>query len=314
MRAVRNTDAGLAVVEVPEPEATPGSGLVRVRVRSAGICGSDFHLLDWGPRPVTLGHEFAGVLDDGTAVAVEPQLPCGTCDRCLAGAGQQCRTIFDRSYGFSLDGGLADVVVVDERCIVALPYAVDVADAGLVEPLAVAVHALHRGGIEPGMRLAVVGGGSIGLAVVAAARALGAEVELSARHDHQLAAGERLGAAVLTGRDHDLVVDAAGTQSSLDTAVRLVRSGGTVVAAGTYWSPVQIGVVVSLKEVVLVPSITYGVHAGAREFEQAAAVLACTPDLPAVMVTHRFGLDDAPEAFRVAADRSAGAIKVQLVP
>lgn len=312
MRAVRNTEDGVAVVQVPDPE--PGADQVRIRVRSTGICGSDFHILEWGPRPVTLGHEFAGLLDDGTPVAVEPQVPCGTCDRCLAGAGQQCRTIFDRTYGFSLDGGLADEVLVHPSCVVPLPAGIDLTQAGLVEPLAVAVHALHRGGVEAGSRVLVVGGGSIGLAVVAAARWLGADVTLSARHDHQVRAGERLGAGAPTRDDHDVVIDAAGTQSSLDQAVRQVRPGGTVVAAGTYWSPVQIGVLLSLKEVVLVPSVTYGEHGGHREFDEAAEVLAATPELADTMITHRFGLDDAAEAFRVAADRSAGAIKVQLTP
>ncbi len=57
-------------------DVEPDDGLVRVHVRAAGICGSDLHLIEWGPMPVTLGHEFAGVLDDGTAVAVQPYTPC----------------------------------------------------------------------------------------------------------------------------------------------------------------------------------------------------------------------------------------------
>ena len=63
VRAVRNTERGIEVLSVPQPE--PSVDFLRVRVRSSGICGSDLHLIEWGPIPVTLGHEFAGVLDDG---------------------------------------------------------------------------------------------------------------------------------------------------------------------------------------------------------------------------------------------------------
>ncbi len=142
MRGVRNTEDGIEVVDVPDVE--PDGDLVRVRVRSAGICGSDLHLIEWGPMPVTLGHEFAGVLDDGTEVAVEPQVPCLDCDRCRAGQVHLCRTLLSRAHGVSIDGGLADEVLVDRRAAVALPAGVRLVDAGLVEPLAVAVHGVHH--------------------------------------------------------------------------------------------------------------------------------------------------------------------------
>ena len=80
MRAVRHTDNGIEVVDLPSPDAADGR--VRVHVRGAGICGSDLHMLGWGPMPVTLGHEISGHLDDGTPVAVWPLVPCGRCDRC----------------------------------------------------------------------------------------------------------------------------------------------------------------------------------------------------------------------------------------
>src|SRR3954469_5332263 len=165
MRAVRNTTDGIAVIEVPAVE--PAADMVRVRVRSTGICGSDLHLIEWGPIPVTLGHEFAGLLDDGTPVAVQPQTPCLTCDRCRAGAEHLCRTLLDRTHGVSIDGGLADEVLVDARAVVPLPSGVAIDDAGLVEPLAVAVHGTNTAGLESGQRVLVIGGGSIGLCAVA---------------------------------------------------------------------------------------------------------------------------------------------------
>ena len=77
MRAVRRTEDGIRTLQVPEPE---GDG-VRVHVRAAGICGSDLHALSFGPSDITVGHEFGGVLDDGTAVAVRPNLPAASATR-----------------------------------------------------------------------------------------------------------------------------------------------------------------------------------------------------------------------------------------
>jgi threonine dehydrogenase-like Zn-dependent dehydrogenase len=312
MRAVRNTDNGIEIVEVPAVE--PTAERVRVRVRAAGICGSDLHLLEWGPMPVTLGHEFAGLLDDDTPVAVAPQTPCLECDRCQAGDQHLCRTLLDRTHGVSIDGGLADEVLVDARAVVALPAGVRLGDAGLVEPLAVAVHGVNVAGLVAGQRVLIVGGGSIGLCAVAAARHRGATADLVARHPRQIAAGEQLGAGRDLAAEYDVVFDAAGSQSALDEAITRVRPGGTVVALASYWSNVQVGLALTTKEVRFLTSSGYGVHAGEREFAVAATVLAATPALADALVTHWFGLDDAAEAFRVAIDRASGSIKVQLSP
>jgi len=312
MRAVRNTNDGISIVEVADVEPVPGH--VRVRVRASGICGSDLHLVEWGPMPVTLGHEFAGILDDGTPVAVQPQTPCLTCDRCRAGDDHLCRTLLQRTHGVSIDGGLADEVLVDQRAVVPLPAGVALADAGLVEPLAVAVHGVHQGAVQPGQRVLVIGGGSIGLCAVAAARRSGADADLIARHPQQVAAGEQLGAGRELADEYDIVFDAAGSQGALDEAFTRVRPGGTVVVLATYWSPVQVGLAMTTKEVRFVASSGYGHHGDEREFAAAAGVLAATPELPGALVTHRFGLADAAEAFRVAGDRASGAIKVQLSP
>src|SRR4051794_16826449 len=108
MRAVRCVDSAAAVVEVPEP----GGDGVRVRIASAGICGSDLHLVSMFPLPATLGHEFAGFLDDGRAVAVEPLDPCWECDACTSGEHHRCVRGLAMMIGVSKDGGMADVCVV----------------------------------------------------------------------------------------------------------------------------------------------------------------------------------------------------------
>ena len=314
MRAVRATgDGGVGVVQVDATVPDHARDPVRVRIRSCGICGSDLHLAGWNV-PVTLGHEFAGVLDDGTAVAVQPNVWCGECDRCAAGDTHLCRTGLSRLHGVSLDGGLADEVIVDRSCLVALPDGVSPDIGALVEPLAVAAHALHRVTLERGARILVIGGGSIGLSVIAVAQAAGVDVDLGARYAHQHAAGERLGANRSLADEYDVVVDAAGSQASLDEAVTRVHPGGTIVVAATYWDPVSFGSDLLIKEAKVLPASMYGHDHGAREFDTAAALLGARSEIADVLISHRFGLDDATEAFRVSGDRASGAIKVVLAP
>jgi len=310
MRGVRNTQRGIEVLDVAEPD----SANAVVNVRAASICGSDLHMMAMGPSPFTLGHEFAGVLDDGTAVAVDPTSGCGGCDQCERGATHLCRTGFERVLGLGADGGLADAVATNGYGLVPLPDGLDVKDACLVEPLGVATHGARLAGIKGGERVAVVGAGAIGLAAVAATRAVTEEVGLVARHDAQIAAGERLGAHSASG-EYDVVFEAAGTESALASAAELCRPNGTVVFLSTHWEPVAIpGLPALMKELGFQWSYCYNAHDHGHDLDDAAALLASNPDIAATLVTHRFPLADAPEAFRVAANRATGAIKVVLEP
>jgi len=314
MQAVRNTERGIEVVQVDEPVDGPaGAGQV-VQVRSAGICGSDLHLLSFGPMPVTLGHEFAGVLDDGTPVAVDPNVPCGECDQCLGGSTHRCRTGAQRVLGVGADGGMADAVVARAASLVPLPDGLRLEDACLVEPLGVAAHGVRLAGLTGGERVAVVGAGSIGLAAVAASRPVAGDLDLVARHDAQRAAGERLGAGNVNG-EYDVVFECAGTEPALVTAVELCRPGGLVLFLSTPWTSIPMpGFAASMQELGFRWSFTYGRHEHGSDLGDAAALLAATPEIADTLVTHRFPLEDAAEAFRVAADRASGAIKVVLEP
>ncbi len=298
------------MVQLPSPV---GDG-VRVKVASAGICGSDLHLLAWN-LPATFGHEFAGTLPDGRAVAVEPIAPCRQCEACVSGAYNLCITGPSMVFGVGHDGGMADECVVPESAIVALAASVALGDACLVEPIAVSVHGVRRGGVRGGHRVGVIGGGTIGLTSLVAAQAAGAQVDLLARHDRQREAAARLGAGEL-GDGYDVVIEAAGTASALADAVERCKPGGTVVLVGSYWDsgPEIPGQLVSMKEITLVPSSMYGRVGPSRDFEVAASILATRPEIGAALITHRFPLDAAAEAFATAQDRAAGAIKVVLEP
>jgi 2-desacetyl-2-hydroxyethyl bacteriochlorophyllide A dehydrogenase len=311
MRAVRNTEAGVRVLDVPVPDG-PGT---RVRVRSAGICGSDLEMVRTGLAAATLGHEIAGVLDDGTEVAVHPFVACGECPLCRSGRYELCRNATSTMLGVFADGGMADEVVVPDSCIVPLSEGVGVRDASLVEPVAVALHACNRAGIEAGMRVAVVGAGTIGLLTAAVARHLGAEVSIGARHDAQRRAAEALGIAIGLGHECEVAFEAAGTSSGFDDAVRACTRGGTVGLVSTTWEPIPISFLnAQMREVTIVPAFVYGEAHGQREFDTAATITAEHPELAPAIITHRFGLDEAPRAFEVAADRARGAIKVVLHP
>jgi threonine dehydrogenase-like Zn-dependent dehydrogenase len=284
-----------------------------VHVRAAGICGSDLHLISWGPMPVTLGHEIAGHLDDGTPVAIWPLIPCGRCDRCAAGEVTQCRQAVTQSIGIGCDGGMADEMVVAESSVVRLPAGLDVADASLVEPIACSLHALRRAGLRGDDRVAVVGAGMIGLAAALVARADGCAVDVVARHDAQRAAAERVGAGTEADGEYDVVVDAAGTDSALQTCFDLLRPGGTLALVASYWEPVTFPQFFSIKEPVVVGSNMHGHGEDGRDMDAAARVLAASPEAVA-MITHRFPLDRAADSFATASDRAAGAIKVVLEP
>jgi threonine dehydrogenase-like Zn-dependent dehydrogenase len=310
VRAVRNTDSGIAVVQVDEPD---GEG-TRLDIVASSICGTDLNFIDMGLSGFTLGHEFAGTAADGRAYAVEPTLYCGECDQCRAGATQRCTSALQGNLGIFRDGGLCDAITVPDSALVALPEPLDVRDACLIEPAAVAWHGVRRANLQPGERVAVVGGGSIGLLAVAAARRMGFDVDLEARHPHQVLAGERLGAGRPIGL-YDAVIDAAGSESGLARCAELARPEGRMVLLGVYHQLVPLPGVASLvRELTIVNAMAYGRHDGIREVDEVASMLAHDPDIAKTVITHRFPLDDVAEAFRVAGDRASGAIKVVLEP
>jgi L-iditol 2-dehydrogenase len=309
MRAVKALDGRATVVDRAWPE---GEG-VTVKLASAGICGSDLHLLAWN-LPVVLGHEMAGTLSDGTPVAVEPVDPCWSCEACSSGAYNLCPRGPSMVLGVGRDGGLAEACVVPEKSLTPLPGGIELADACLIEPLAVAVHAVRRGSVSGGHRVAVVGGGSLGQLAIVAAQACGAEVSIEARHQAQVEVGGQLGAGPV-GEGYDVVIEAAGTASALARAVELCRPGGTVVAVGSYWdAPVMPALDMGTREITLVPSSMYGRSGPSRDFDAAAALLVSRPEVPDLIITHRFPLDAAAEAFAAAGNRAGGAIKVVVEP
>jgi len=341
MRAAFCPRAGaIELREVPSPE--PRAGEVLVRVRACGICGSDLHWFSGGlpPPAVCPGHEIAGEVAacgpgvreprPGDRVAVEPIVACRTCRDCQAGNPQRCPRL--RILGIHLPGGLAEAVIAPAGALFRLPGSLDWAQGALAEPTAVCVHAMRLSGVASGERVLILGSGTIGLLAVLAARAAGAsDVVISARHPHQAATAQRLGAtrvfianedgareraAYAAEHPIDYVVETVGGRAdTVIDAVGSVRPGGTVVVLGVFATPPALPALpLIIKEVRIVGSMLYDRTEGRADFEVAVDLLEHRRDAIAPLITHRMELDAAHSAFVTAADKRGGAIKVAVLP
>lgn len=305
MKAIRIVEGTPTLVETSAPT---GDGVL-VNVVSASICGSDLHLIDGGlAEGMIMGHELAGTTQDGKGVAIEPIGRCGSCLNCDEGRWNHCDSL--AAFGVFQDGGMAEQIMVPPECIQLLPSGMNLSNAAIIEPLAVAVHGLHRTRPKRGERIAIIGAGPIGVALAAVCRAEGFNVDVTARHDHQRAAIERLGGNLDVAGDYDIVFDAVGTPETLTTAINASRHEGRVGLVGSLWEPATIDVGLCLKEVEIVPSMMYCGEGETRDFARATAILEAEPAIADTMLTHRFPLDAATEGFAAARDRSGGAIKV----
>lgn len=325
-----------AVKDIDAP--APGAGEALVRVRNCGVCGSDLHFYR-GEFPSVAGlcpgHEIAGEIEDvgdgvdgfakGDRVAVEPLVVCLTCARCRAGNYQLCRS--RKLVGtYDAPGALREYMVVPAYGLYRLPDELDFELGALVEPLAVAVHGLKLAGLQYGERVAVLGAGTIGLLSAAAAKAMGAsQVATSARHAHQKAMAEAVGADIVYDattegatrmarelRGPDVVVETVGGHAdTLDQAMGLVGFGGRVSVLGVFTKPVRVnptGFV--LKEGRLVGSMTYGRSGAKSDFDIAIEIMRRERERLRPLITHRFALEDVAEAFATADDKTSGSIKV----
>jgi L-iditol 2-dehydrogenase len=239
-----------------EPLPVPKPGEALVRVKAVGLCGSDLHWFAEASiggvklsKPLVLGHEFAGVTEDGRRVAVDPAVSCGSCRLCLEGHSNLCPSVRFAGHG-KWDGGLREWIAWPERCLIPLPESLTAADGAMLEPLGVALHALDLAHVRPGTSVGVFGCGPIGLLALQVARAAGATPLFAtdlAHRPHRLEAARSLGAAVFAadeGREAlrilestgglgiEAAVEAAGDDEAVDAAVEAARPGGRVVLAG----------------------------------------------------------------------------------
>lgn len=330
MRAVRLFGIDdLRLSAPPEPE--PGPGELLVRVEAAGICGTDRHLARGEfpcTPPVILGHEFCGTVAAlgpgtagpavGTRVTCDPNIACGACPPCLAGRVNLCLNL--RAVGIHRDGGFADLAAIPAHRALPLPAAMDPDHGAFCEPLACCVHALDVAAVRPGMRVAVLGGGVIGLLCQQLARLGGADVLTITRQ------AAKRGVALATGAAHaaatvedalavwpfgaDVVLECAGVAATVRDAPRLAARGGRVVIVGVLAQGARVEIEpfdLLFREVSLLTAFVNPFTQG-----RAAALIAEGRVDPAPLITRRVGLEEA--ARVIAADPGPGEIKVIVHP
>jgi len=254
-QAVYEGPRAISVAERARPAVGPRDALVAID--ACGVCGSDVHSYLHGAHVApgqVMGHESTGVVEEvgaevthvraGDRVVVRPLRACGRCAYCRAGEGHICGSTAAGSLGYGADGAFADLLLlrdeVDGRQLVAIDPATPVLDAVWAEPLAVALHALDRAGVQPGDRVLVLGAGPIGLALVAAAHAGGAFAEAveprAARRDAALAAGAARAVAPDgaegAGDPVDVVLDASGVPAAIAAGAARLEPGGALALVG----------------------------------------------------------------------------------
>lgn len=246
-------------IEMPVPKA----GEVLIRIMKIGVCGSDIHV--WHGKhpftsyPVTQGHEVSGEiaalgagvenLEVGQKVTIQPQVVCGKCYPCRHGKYNLCETL--KVMGFQTTGVASEYFAVDAAKVTPLPQEMSFDEGAMIEPLAVAVHAVRKFGDMQGMRVAVLGAGLIGILVAQAAKGMGAEsVLITDISDLRLEKARQCGVdfcvntreadfgeALVSsfGPDKaDVIYDCAGNNVTMGQAIRCARKGSTIILVAVF--------------------------------------------------------------------------------
>jgi L-iditol 2-dehydrogenase len=315
------------------PRAEAGRSLLRVT--AVGLCGSDLHWYGEAgigevrlKQPLVVGHEFAGVVEEGPRrgerVAVDPAIPCESCPTCRSGNRNLCPTVRFAGFGRE-DGALRELLPWPTALLHSLPDTLCDSDGAMLEPLGVALHAFDLGHARVSARIGVVGCGPIGLLLIQVARAAGAgsvvaidplpHRVIAARRngaDHAFTPDEATSGAIadaLGAGGADVVFEAAGTDDAVQLAMVAARPGARVVLAGipnrdrtTF--PASLARRKGLT-LVMVRRMKDVYHRAIRLVQQGRVDVSS-------LVTARYPLDRADEAFRVAASRTG--LKVIVEP
>ncbi len=339
----------LRIEDVPMP--LPGPGEVVVRVRAAGICGSDLHGYRQ-PRPdvtypIRAGHELSGVISEigpdlsglsvGQRVGVEPMhlIGCGECSQCRRGDYHICPRRGRRAGKPVHSAGFSEYDLVDARNVFPLPDQVSFAEAAILDVYAVAVHGINRLPVKPFHSVAIIGTGAVGLTQGQVARAVGArQVIVIGTRDESLETARACGAAdvvvnaskvdpvravlELTGGEGvDVAFETVGGHTpTIQQCCELVTYGGKVGVVGLFFESVSLDPRQAMrKEIDLRWVNSYSTWEGVREYQIALDLLAAGKLQARPLITHRTPLDRIAEGFAWANDKQrSGAIKVIVEP
>jgi (R,R)-butanediol dehydrogenase/meso-butanediol dehydrogenase/diacetyl reductase len=276
--AVWHKKGDIRIEDITTP--SPGSGQVKVKIKTCGICGSDLHEYREGPfiipsrphpltnrqeGPVILGHEFSGKVVDfgegvtqfapGDRVVVNPLIYCGKCYYCKRSQHIMCTKL--GTVGFAADGAFAEYGIFEEYSLFKLPDSVTDEMGAFVEPLAVAVHAVKRSRMKIGASVVIIGAGPIGLLVMQACLAAGAgKVFVMEPKNARREMAAKTGATAVfnpnetvpvkeigkltDGLRADVAFDCAGIQSSFDTAIKVTGRRAIICVVGLPLKPIQV--------------------------------------------------------------------------
>jgi L-iditol 2-dehydrogenase len=331
MKSVRLHGSGdLRIHDEPVPVVGEGERLLRVR--SMGVCGSDLHWFTEGAigdakleRPLVLGHEFAGETEDGQRVAIDPAIPCGGCEFCEHGHPNLCSSLIFAGHG-EQDGALREWMAWSEKSLFPIPDSLSFADAAMLEPLGIAIHTVDLGNLRAGMSVGVFGCGPIGLLIIQVARAAGATTIITTdKLQHRVEASKAFGAshaflveegpelelieAATNGRGVDVAFEAAGKQDAVDTSFAAVAAGGKVVLAGIPDDDeTSFSASLARRKGLTIKLVRRMKHTYPRAIDLVSKGLVDVRSL----VTHRFTLEEAPEAFRLAERREGLKVIIEL--
>jgi L-iditol 2-dehydrogenase len=329
-----------SVREVERPD--PGPREVLCKVRAIAICGTDPHIIQghypgfWPQQwPLIPGHEWCGDVVElgpgaadlgwevGTRVAGTSHAACGFCRRCVEGRYNVCERFGDlrvhRQYGHNVDGAYAEYVVHSIKSVFPVPDALSDEEAAMLDPAAIALHTVKRGGHSPGDTVVVVGPGVMGLLVAEFARATGAGRVIVVGRGARLEKAASLGHETVdfsavdpveAVRGADVALECSGDPAALGQCCELVRKGGRVAVIGIPMEDARI----PLQRVVLDEIDVVGVRAAAGEMPEAIALVAAGRIRLRELITHRFALDDFREAYETFTERRDGALKVIVHP
>ncbi len=314
------------------PRPSPGPGQVLVRIKRAGVCGTDLHIFEGShpflEYPRVIGHELSGEIVEtgpgcaipvGQQVYVIPYLACGVCIACRRGKSNCCQRI--GVLGVHIDGGMADYVCVPEGNV-APADGVSLDQAAMVEFLAIGAHAVRRANPRSEDRILIVGAGPIGIGCMLFAGMQGSSVTaLDIRHDrldfcraklgvdHAVAAGPNTGealSALTSGEFFDVVIDATGNAKSMMAGLNYVAHGGTYVLVSVVRDTICFAdPEFHKRETSLLGSRNATPEDFSKVYEAMCQGLVATEAL----VTHRATLDEAPDNFPAWIRPETGVIK-----
>jgi len=328
--SVLRTDSTVSIQTREVPETGPGE--VLVQVKSVGVCGSDIHYFEHGriadfvvESPLVLGHEASGVvagvgegvddLDIGTPVAMEPGVPCGSCQECRRGRYNLCPDVAFFATP-PIDGAFCEYVVLPRDFVHPVPSHVSFDAAALVEPLSVGVWACQKANVSLGTRVLVTGCGPIGAVCALVARARGATVvAVTDVNTERRARVEELGFPTVDPTDSelpesDVLLECSGAAPAIDQGIRALAPAGTAVLIGmapTDTVEIPVGAIQS-KEIWLTGTFRY-----ANTYPSAVELVASgRVDLDAI-VSASYSLDDVEQAL-THARRHPADMKVMVHP